>query len=535
MPEYLSPGVYIEEINSGPRPIEGVSTSTAGFAGETERGSQKPTLVTSWSDFLRSFGGYIDQPPFNTTNVYLPYAIRGFFENGGQRAYIARVVGAAATTAAGPLPGNATTVQAVGPGAWGNNIRISIEPASASLAMASGATGAAKTWFRLRVLYYRNGVPATLIDPKDPDKRALAQAPDALEDFDNLTHDSTKPNYALGVINGSSCLIKIITCTAPPTAKSFAEGGVALTGTAGKDAAAVLGDFTKANTDPEERTGLDGLLTVRDVSLMICPDDIVVPELGSALVDRCESTRDRFAILNEVTDKTDWAAIAQHRDSSYAALYYPRLRVVAPHTPEGYAVVPSSGHIAGIYARTDVDRGVHKAPANEVVRGILSRDLSGGRKPLSHTLTKREQDMLNPQGVNVIRDFRPDGRDIRAWGARTMTSDSQWKYINVRRLFIFIEESIDRGTQWVVFEPNAEITWISLRASIENFLSTVWRNGALMGTTPEEAFFVRCDRTTMTQDDFDNGRLICVIGIAPVKPAEFVIFRISQKTVDSQS
>ena len=155
--------------------------------------------------------------------------------------------------------------------------------------------------------------------------------------------------------------------------------------------------------------------------------------------------------------------------------------------------------------------------------------------PLSQTLNKAEQDILNPIGVNVIRDFRTDGRDIRVWGARTMTSDSQWKYINVRRLFMFIEQSIDRGTQWAVFEPNSEITWISLRASITNFLRTVWRNGALMGTTQEEAFFVRCDRTTMTQDDFDNGRLICLIGIAPVKPAEFVIFRISQKTLDSES
>jgi phage tail sheath protein FI len=169
------------------------------------------------------------------------------------------------------------------------------------------------------------------------------------------------------------------------------------------------------------------------------------------------------------------------------------------------------------------------------VRGIVTRDLNGGMKPLSHTLVKQEQDVLNPSGVNVIRDFRTDGRDIRLWGARTMTSDAMWKYINVRRLFIFIEQSIDRGTQWAVFEPNSEITWIALRSAISNFLRTVWRNGALMGTTQEEAFFVKCDRTTMTQDDFDNGRLICLIGIAPVKPAEFVIMRIAQKTIDADT
>jgi uncharacterized protein len=223
------------------------------------------------------------------------------------------------------------------------------------------------------------------------------------------------------------------------------------------------------------------------------------------------------------------------RDSSYGAIYYPRLLVVASHTPEGFKYVPASGHVAGIYARVDVDRGVHKAPANEVVRGIITRDLSSGQKPLSHTLNKREQDLLNPRGVNVIRDFRSDGRDIRVWGARTMSSDSMWKYVNVRRLFIFIEQSIDRGTQWAVFEPNSELTWIAIRTAISNFLRTIWRNGALMGVTEEEAFFVKCDRTTMTQDDFDNGRLICLIGVAPVKPAEFVIFRISQKTIEAES
>jgi phage tail sheath protein FI len=191
--------------------------------------------------------------------------------------------------------------------------------------------------------------------------------------------------------------------------------------------------------------------------------------------------------------------------------------------------------MTGIFARTDIDRGVHKAPANEVVRGIVTRDLNGGRKPLTHTLSKREHDLLNPRGVNVIRDFRSDGRDIRIWGARTMSSDAMWKYVNVRRLFIFLEQSIDRGTQWSVFEPNTEPTWIAVRTSITNFLRTVWRNGALQGTTQDEAFFVKCGRNTMTQDDIDNGRLVCLIGVAPAKPAEFVIFRISQKTIEAEA
>jgi hypothetical protein len=195
-------------------------------------------------------------------------------------------------------------------------------------------------------------------------------------------------------------------------------------------------------------------------------------------------------------------------------------------------LVPPVGHVAGVYARSDIDRGVHKAPANEVVRGIVNRDINATRRPLEFQFDKREQDILNPLGVNVIRDFRGDRRDIRVWGARTLSSDPQWRYINVRRLMLFIEESIDEGTQWVVFEPNDEPLWAKVRQSIRNFLLLVWRSGALQGLREEDAFFVRCDRSTMTQADIDAGRLICLIGVAPVKPAEFVIIRISQFTAN---
>ncbi|TFH66123.1 MAG: phage tail sheath family protein, partial [Gemmatimonadales bacterium] len=186
-----------------------------------------------------------------------------------------------------------------------------------------------------------------------------------------------------------------------------------------------------------------------------------------------------------------------------------------------------------IYARVDTNRGVHKAPANEVVRGIVTQGLQAGEEPLSHALDKHQQDILNPRGINVIRDFRPEGRGIRVWGARTMSSDPEWKYVLVRRLFIYLEQSIYRGTQWVVFEPNQEATWTAVRTAISNFLVTVWRTGALSGATSEEAFFVKCDRTTMTQGDIDSGRLISMIGVAPTRPAEFVIFRIGQKTMEA--
>jgi len=277
--------------------------------------------------------------------------------------------------------------------------------------------------------------------------------------------------------------------------------------------------------------GLDGLGINREISLVSIPDEVVIPELADDLVSHCETLRDRFAILAEQTDGADLNQTQQPRDSSYAAIYYPRVRVPAPHLRDGNVLVPPQGHLAGIYGRVDREHGVHRAPANQVVQGLSSTDPSSGLEPLSHILGKAEQDVLGPRGINVLRDFPSSGRGIRVWGARTISADSDWKYVNVRRLFIFLEQSIGQGLQWVVFEPNSEQTWIRVRQSVMNFLRTVWRNGALMGFAEDQAFFVRCDRTTMTQDDIDNGRLICLIGVAPVKPAEFVIFQITQKTL----
>lgn len=533
MPEYLAPGVYVEEVSTGPRPIEGVSTSTSGFVGETERGPTRPQLVTSWQDYTRWYGGYIDRSPFNRANHYLPYAVRGFFDNGGQRLFVARVIGEAAVAASVALPGNpgATTISANGKGEWGNSILLAVKQASA--AQFAVANSPVAQWFRIQVIYYRDGIPAPFVDPTDSTKLAdpNRKTPDAFEDFDNLSADSTLPNFATTILNGASQLIQVVQCLGAPNPAAFPN--VVLQN--GTYVAAARDDYLDAATvNPEDRRGLAGLCTIREISLMSIPDEVVINQLAADLQDKCDAMKDRFAVLNDQGPNGNIQQVRPLRDSTYGAIYYPWVRVVAPHTPDGTQLVPPSGHVVGIYARTDVERGVHKAPANEVVRGIITRDLNGGRKPLSHTLNKQEQDILNPRGVNVIRDFRSDGRDIRVWGARTMSSDAMWKYVNVRRLFLFIEQSIDRGTQWAVFEPNSEPTWISVRTSITNFLRTVWRNGALMGTTQDEAFFVKCDRTTMTQDDFDNGRLICLIGVAPVKPAEFVIFRISQKTIEAE-
>jgi hypothetical protein len=304
----------------------------------------------------------------------------------------------------------------------------------------------------------------------------------------------------------------------------------------GDDSVAAIDDFTYIGTpaiEPEDRTGLFSLINEDDISLVAIPGQ-VAPFVQQALIDHCENDRYRFAVLDAFGPPNDALvdvqAQRQQFDTRYAALYHPWLLIPDP-TPstvqsiEPHSIAPS-GHILGVIARTDVERGVHKAPANEVVRGILG---------LQRSLNKAEHDILNvsPVNINVVRDFRPNNRGIRVWGARVITSDTDNKYLNVRRLLIFIEKSIDRGLQWVVFEPNAEPTWARVRRSISNFLTVVWRNGALEGTKPEQAFFVRCDRTTMTQTDIDNGRLIALVGVAPVKPAEYVIVRIGLWTANA--
>jgi uncharacterized protein len=210
-------------------------------------------------------------------------------------------------------------------------------------------------------------------------------------------------------------------------------------------------------------------------------------------------------------------------DSKHAALYYPWVRILDPVT-EREIHLPPSGFIAGIYARNDVEYGVHKAPANEVVRQAIGLEVM---------LNKAQQDVLNPLGIDCLRFF--EGRGYRVWGARTISSDPEWKYINVRRYFAYLERSTELGTQWAVFENNGPILWGNIRSTVEDFLYNEWKSGRLLGEKEEEAFFVRCDRSTMTQNDLDNGRLICLVGVAPLKPAEFVIFRIGQWTADRKS
>jgi uncharacterized protein len=295
---------------------------------------------------------------------------------------------------------------------------------------------------------------------------------------------------------------------------------------AGVDEEAYVGE---ASDDPAGRTGIQALENEPTLSIVAVPGQTSVT-VQKALIDHCDGMRYRFAVLDTPLGASLQAARShrQNYDTTRAGVYYPALEIADRFgVPGERRVIPPSGHVLGVYARTDITRGVHKAPANEVVRGVLAFD---------QKLDKAAQDILNPLNLNCLRDFRTDNRGLRVYGARVATSDPEWRYVNVRRLFLFIEQSLDTGLQWAVFEPNSEQLWATVKQSITSFLITVWRSGALEGAKPEEAFFVNVGYDiTMTQDDVDNGRLIIEIGAAPVKPAEFVVVRISQKTREAVS
>jgi phage tail sheath protein FI len=310
----------------------------------------------------------------------------------------------------------------------------------------------------------------------------------------------------------------------------------------GNDGLEVQPDDLKGNAaDPDDAskkaTGLEALGEIEDIAIVALPDGgtyadaETCAQAADRLIAHAEQLRYRIAVVDapQGSSMTEIRSFRGRFDSKYAALYHPWIEIFDPSerpaqgAPPRRLLLPPSGFFTGIYARSDIERGVHKAPANEIVRGLTRFEAN---------INKPRQDVLNPEGINALRFF--EGRGNRVWGARTMSSDPEWKYVNVRRLFIFIEHSIDKGTQWAVFEPNGPKLWANVRQTVEDFLLVLWRDGALLGDKPEQAYFVRCDRTTMTQNDLDNGRLICLIGVAPVKPAEFVIFRIGQWTADAK-
>lgn len=495
MPRYEHPGVYIEEIPPGAKAIEGVSTSIAGFVGVTERGSLRPRLVTSYREFVDAFGA--------DPEADLSYAVRGFFDNGGQRLCACRVVSVSSTRASAEF-GPHFAVQASGPGRWGERLFARIEP------------GSAGHGFRLRVAYYAR---EPVGDPFDWfEGAASAPMPTHADDFDGLALDAASPDYWERLL-GDARLARLVR---DPAAPSHAAPAFAARRLAGGDDGAALDadDFDGSATADGEPRGLAALAECPEVALVHVPGASI--EVARRVLAHCEALRHRFAVLDAPRElPAGFDPRAALGESSRAALYVPWLRVGDLADPRQSRSVPPGGHVAGVYVRTSLARGVHKAPVNEVIIGATG---------VTEAIDAVTQGQLSRQGVNVLREFQDRG--LRVWGARTLSADAEWKYVNVRRLFIFLERSIELGTEWVVFEPNDERTWARVRDSIRLFLRMVWRTGALSGRTEDEAFFVRCDRTTMTQNDIDQGRLICLIGAAPVRPAEFIVFRIGQHTAE---
>ncbi|MEG1682715.1 MAG: phage tail sheath subtilisin-like domain-containing protein [Oscillospiraceae bacterium] len=576
MAEYLSPGVYVEEFESGGKPMEGVSTSTAGFVGLAERGPVEgvPQLVTNFSDFKRTYGGYLSESEFGEYR-FLAYAVEHFFINGGSRCFVARVASGDAKCAVGYAPAQEGAVlkfSAKNPGAWGDNIRAVITPASKAKTqileirdtpngkkylVKNGAgfnAGDVIAYSDKKEVIYNKVLKsqdnllelAEEFDESVVDKNLLpiktittcefsveVKYDDQVELYENVSFNVEAPNF-ITKRTAKSDLVSVDCGTlprgaVPPFASLCAEETLALVtvglvgGSNGSIGALSAADFIGVDNGAGKRTGIQAFVDNDMVSLMAVPG-VVDPNVQLMLVAHCENLASRFAVLDMPRDARKVQDIMNHRDifdSHYAALYHPWLEIFDPLDKKNIAI-PPSGSMLGIYARSDNTRGVHKAPANEVVRACVGLDCQ---------FNKGEQDILNPKGVNLIRAF--PGQGIRVWGARTASSNGSWKYVNVRRLFIFIEESIKANTNWAVFEPNDEQLWVRVKRTIDVFLTGLWRNGSLAGSSTTDAFFVDIGRSTMSQDDIDNGRLVCVIGVAPVKPAEFVIFRITQKTSEA--
>ncbi|PWK11521.1 phage tail sheath family protein [Tumebacillus permanentifrigoris] len=591
MPEYLTPGVYVEEFDSGSVPLEGASTSTAGFIGLAERGPSKgmPELVTGFHDFRRIYGSYLSKAKWEEFR-FLAYAVENFFLNGGSRAYIMRVVPENAAPAANfdtkleddKLP-ETLLVEAKNEGVWGNQIQVIVRPDSKAKSAIKAVVDAAAFKYQLKnssgfnagdivlfegvdgaepitivsvqddVIQLSAALPDSPVDEALPPTKVLktcefsvaVKSGDEVEFYEQVSLNREAPNHVDKLLAKSNLIyVKDNFPTFDPAKPlhpySVVSDGkdakekdttfaISLTGGSDGSYESIKADpkrYTGVDdSDPSKRTGLQAFLNNEVVSIMAVPG-VTDKNVQVDLVAHCEKTRNRVAILDvplELVKPDD--ILTKHRDlfdTSFAAMYGPWLQVFDPLDKRNI-FIPPSGSVAGIYARSDSTRGVSKAPANEVVRGCTG---------LSTYYNNGAQDILNPKGVNLIRSF--PGQGIRVWGARTLSSNGLWKYVNVRRLFIFVEESIRRGTNWIVFEPNDEPLWARVQRTIDVFLTGVWRSGALMGASPAEAYYIKIGRATMTQDDIDNGRLICEIGISPTKPAEFVIFRFTQKTNDAQ-
>jgi phage tail sheath protein FI len=655
MPEYLAPGVYVEEVSFRAKSIEGVSTTTTGFVGPTRYGPTDMPLevITSLGEFEYIYGDgqqlqYVDLNSGGTEaqHNFLWHGARAFFTEGGKRLYVSRIFRklddklldtalisdryndghARAVFPKGASADNQITIQARFPGVAGNIrlrviVRISqnilsneisptspvvinttlgaLLPRDVLLVQDLAATGSPPPAINAVFVAERDpsqsppwrfgndepvifdSPPTTLVPtslrvaekdsvkvvtlslvavaadgseqligsdlPLDP-SHLRGSSPDSLfARFDTDPGSAAQARSLPVIITKGKAIttgidvLRALILHQPELQKTLLDpNGSDLDRTVeielkgGHDGLRPgAGEFEgAAPLDKITKTGLKALEDLEDISIVAAPGSTYNLEdptyrsdarsIIGLLMTHAQTMRYRIAVLDSGNNQS----IAQVRalratlDSKYAAIYYPWVKVLDPITRQEINL-PPSGFVAGIYARNDITRAVYKAPANEVVNLALG---------FEQLLNKAQQDVLNPEGINCFRFF--EGRGFRLWGARTISSDPEWKYVNLRRYFAYLERSIDKGTQWAVFEPNGEQLWANVRRTIEDFLLNEWQSGALLGDKPEKSFFVRCDRSTMTQNDLDNGRLICLIGVAALRPAEFVIFRIGQWTGD---
>lgn len=626
MPEYLAPGVYVEEVSFRSKSIEGVGTTTTGFVGPTRYGPlyEPPDVLTSLADFEAAYGDG-RQLDFGGTLIdnYMWHAARAFFTEGGSRLYVKRIYqGLGVTEPANDQGGRGSgtlgglSIEARHPGAYGNfHVRFTLQagqnvlsaegPPSNEQAVVRGLsdydvvlvtqsgtptflsarsyldeTTGSRTW-----QFLVDDSPATVVElsslhpstdsvqvvtvnvsvavnepgavariwpglPLDP-RHLLGGAPDSMSAvFDAESHAArgTPIVLDLGTEDTGLEVLQNLLDQSPTFSPPDVDVEAALSDPASSDDNRSLDVLLHGGDDGQDpvpayyegaqresddaTTGLLALEDLDDVAIVAAPgstraygtDEQAVRSIVGSLISHAQRMRYRIAVVDagEAMTVTDVRAMRAQFDSSWAAFYYPWVQILDPITNQP-KFMPPSGFVAGIYARNDINRAVWKAPANEVVTLAIG---------FEQLLNKGQQEVLNPEGVNAFRFF--EGRGYRLWGARTMSSDPEWKYVNLRRYFAFLEHSIDKGTQWAVFEPNGSALWANVRRTIGDFLFDQWQNGALLGDKAEKAYFVRCDRSTMTQNDLDNGRLVCLIGVAPLRPAEFVIFRIGQWTADAK-
>lgn len=634
MPEYLAPGVFVEEVSYRAKSIEGVSTTTTGFVGATRFGPTdlEPDIITSLVEFERIYGGR-GKLVWNGTESdnYMWNAVRAFFEEGGKRAYVSRAYKQDGTNAgkATRAAVNGLKMSARFPGVAGNG-RLSLQFAlGQNRLVVNGADRTLKGLSHGDVVYVSFNPPASplpvptapaafvpgfyLLTWDGPNNRYVMNMPAnpaavppvvatelkltdaeitantwirrasvsvfyapsatdlpsfALVDLalDNRHTSGGTPDSLLKVFaptlpsDGQARVIPLVIERDGATDPSGLDIIAAFTSAAGGATKVKLDDLTAAALDlnkttltfvldggsdgvepdsaayegaedptTNRRTGLKTFENLEDISIVAAPGSSAssanAQATANVLISHAERMQYRIAVLDSIKGQSiaDVRAYRGKFDSKHAAFYYPWVRIIDPVTNQENHY-PPSGFVAGIYARNDIERAVYKAPANEVVNLAIG---------FEKFLNKGQQEVLNPEGVNCFRFF--EGRGMRLWGARTISSDPEWKYVNLRRYFAYLERSIDKGTQWAVFEPNGERLWANVRRTIEDFLLNEWQNGALLGDKPDRSYFVKCDRSTMTQNDLDNGRLVCQVGVAALRPAEFVIFRVGQWTADRKA